>query len=399
MKHRWLLAALGGLFALAGCGSGSGTPPDDTPPDAVITEWDGATCPSGSRLAAVDPVDLFARWCEAGGVPSGPYGRWFPPGPDAGGAVEVLGAYAAGERSGDWTWWFEPDADADPGAKPEVRRTGRYDAGKRTGVWREWDGEGEVWQQGAYVDDQRDGEWVIQGAGGEVRERRQYAAGLATGEWTVLGSAGAVLERTHWVAGEREGAYERFHENGELAEKGGYHDDLREGAWQSWYPSGQVQESGDYARGLRQGPWVGRTADGRADYEGAYEAGEPAGQWILWDYQFDIARYRRGSFLDGYKVGEWTTWWAASGDPAASDVQSEVEHYADGVLDGAFHAWWPDGQDFSDGGYAGGAQHGAWTFWYESGVVAAEVTYVFGEIRESQCWDEENIPVECDEVL
>jgi antitoxin component YwqK of YwqJK toxin-antitoxin module len=390
------MAALAGWCAFAACGGGSGTPPGGGPPDGVITSWDGASCPSGTKLAPIDPIDLYARWCEAGGVPSGPYGRWFSPGPDAGGAVEVLGTYSAGLRSGDWTWWFEPET-AD--AEPAVRRTGAYAAGSRTGVWREWDGEGEVWEQGGYVDDARDGEWTVTGAGGELRERRRYAAGLATGEWTVLGAGGLVLERTSWVAGVRDGAYERFYANGVRAEAGEYADDLREGAWQSWYPGGQLQESGVYDRGLRQGTWAGSTVEGWPDYAGGYDAGERVGAWTLWDYQFDTARYRRGAFVEGSRGGEWTTWWAPSGEPAASDVQSEVEHYADGLLEGPFHAWWPGGQDLSDGAYAGGEQHGAWTLWYEDGVVAAELVYVLGTLASSACWDEQGLPVECDEVL
>jgi antitoxin component YwqK of YwqJK toxin-antitoxin module len=65
------------------------------------------------------------------GVPEGPYLEWYKV--DRTSVALTMGQFVAGERSGQWTWFY---------GNGRVNRQGSYADGKAVGLWHYWDASG-----------------------------------------------------------------------------------------------------------------------------------------------------------------------------------------------------------------------------------------------------------------
>ncbi|MEZ4266869.1 MAG: hypothetical protein R3F39_10860 [Myxococcota bacterium] len=379
-----------GLLALScavllACGGGTGT--DDPGEPGVVTEWDGQTCPGGGTLAT-DPVDVHARWCESGGKRSGPFGRWYPPGPEAGGAREVLGQYSGGLASGTWATYYESGG---------IAETGAYRDGERDGGWRFLRADGSLESDGTYAAGVLSGAWKTYARDGGVAEAGAYVAGERGGVWTRYGAAGQVVETTTWAAGLRDGLYERFYADGGAAETGTYAADRRQGTWTLWHPGGEKQTEGAYDRGTKTGLWRGWMPDGRPDFEGPYVASLAHGTWTFWEYALPSPiRRRTGEFRSGAAVGAWKVIWETGG---AGTVQEEYA-YVGGLPHGPTRGFWQDGTPWWVGFYSAGQRDGAWMIWHSNGQLAAQGEYADGErTGDWTCFDASGQPTDCEGLL
>src|SRR3712207_6412594 len=97
------------------------------------------------ELSWSEPAERALGRCPVGGVPDGPYIKWYQEGP-----VEARGTYRDGEFHGKWTRWY---------SNGKKRDEGRWVDGKPDGVWIRWHENGQKKAEGAYRDGEEDGRW------------------------------------------------------------------------------------------------------------------------------------------------------------------------------------------------------------------------------------------------
>ncbi|AZD52277.1 hypothetical protein C4K19_0461 [Pseudomonas chlororaphis subsp. aurantiaca] len=210
-----------------------------------------------------------------------------------GGAVIAQGAYAHGQRTGEWSF-----------SNPDDGWThGRFVDGKRQGQWTESYG----WQTatGEYRDDLREGRWVLSyDEGGESavtgfqtyvqgvldgpseervdgstesgsyrndkREgpwvtqagRGNFENGLKSGPWILKTDKGH-NQSVNFVADKKDGELRETDANGVLVLIEHYKADVLSGTREGYSPSGNLQYSQQYENGKREGRSLGYSEDGK----------------------------------------------------------------------------------------------------------------------------------------
>ncbi|MGY1451295.1 hypothetical protein ACW582_29555 [Pseudomonas chlororaphis] len=212
---------------------------------------------------------------------------------DSGGAVAAQGAYAHGQRTGEWSF-----------SNPDDGWThGRYVDGKRQGQWTET----YRWQSvtGEYRDDLREGRWVLsydEGGESAVTGFQTYVHGvlngpseekvdgftesgsyrndkregpwvtqagrgnfendLKSGPWILKTDKGH-SQSVNFVADKKEGELRETDANGVLVLIEHYQADVLSGTREGYSPSGNLQYSQHYENGKREGHSLGYSEDGK----------------------------------------------------------------------------------------------------------------------------------------
>ena len=92
---------------------------------------------------------------------------------------------SAGERTGEWTFYFR---------NGRVKATGAYLHGELTGPWEWYRESGQPLQTGAFRDGQQDGLWKRYQASGKLLDVGLYAEGKKAGEWKTYDANGGLLK-------------------------------------------------------------------------------------------------------------------------------------------------------------------------------------------------------------
>lgn len=362
----WWDAVSGGRehHELRPCGEDPGATPDPPPraPDDVTPWWDGESCDGEVRASEDDGAHTLTCYVGAE-TRGGPFARW----EDAARTVLIAeGSYADDALDGPFrTYW--PDTG---GLKSE----GAYRDGAKTGEWRDYDADGWLLEVGSYQDGARTGTWTAYYAGGPTRATTGWVGGVKDGEERRFYADGAPEEDITWAAGRRDGPYKRWHVGGlGLAAEGAYDDERRAGVWTEYARNGTKISEGAYAHGVRQGDWATWSHQGEPVTAGAYDEGVAVGEWTIWQDQGELRIASVGLMVGGVAHGSWVGTWS-NGEP-----WDEVE-YVYGSREGAYAAWWPNGNRFAEGTFLDDLPQGLWRFWDESGELAGEATYRWGEV-------------------
>lgn len=299
--------------------------------------------------------------------------------------------FAAGEACGLWRDWvdgelvseiqhaacdgsvtpepFEPRWDGetcpDGTARAEtlLERWCERPDGTRHGPYREDYADGPPRIEGAYADGLRTGTWTERFRGGVAAEEGAYVAGAKSGVWKAWYGHGIVRETASWESGRLEGAFEAFHLNGNRAQAGSHADGERSGTWTTWHGAGPKAEEGAWDRGLPVGVWRTWDVYERPESEVTWQTGYQHGPATFWnDHPITGARLRDdGLVVRGKTEGTWTQTWVDGGEPAGE------RSYVDGLREGAFVEWYPNGNLLLEGYYVADARFYGWRAGYESG--------------------------------
>ncbi len=332
-------------------------------PKDVDPGWTGLACPVGSVITDVTE-DPGARWCQdGGGQRDGPYGRW-----SAAGEKLVSGAYAAGARTGTWTIWNEEGG---------VIRRETWAGGVLEGPWWSWAASGMPQEACAYGGGVRDGLWTAWYPHGKRSAEGSYADGEKSGAWTAWWSDGITREESTWSAGLLHGSYTLNFADGKPSTEGTYAGGREEGTWTSYWPNGQIWSEGEYAKGWRQGMWLWWTDDGHPYMEGAYVDQNPVGEWAIYltDPVLGVSIRLAGPYDGAVRRGPWVGTYVDAGTTESEQL------YVDGLMEGPFLSWWPDGTPRAEGTYLTSLAEFTWRFWHQNGQLMAECDFHQGQFH------------------
>jgi hypothetical protein len=148
---------------------------------AIRARADGPLrCPAGTRRVEARPPAGLEEWCErsspaGGGVREGPYRARYP-----GGRLKAEGGFAAGRKTGPWTYWY---GNGLAGGRGQAREAGEYDDGMERGRWTRWYAGGSVREAGDYRGGRRHGRWAFWSEIGIKEREGEYRDGQPVGVW------------------------------------------------------------------------------------------------------------------------------------------------------------------------------------------------------------------------
>ena len=171
------------VVALMGCRK------DPPLPAIAVPAHPDLQCPPGTLPAGTAPPQGDTVWCEitnAAGlkVREGPSLEWHP-----NERRRAEGSYVAGERHGEWLYWYATGS-------PEAR--GSYAIGVKEGVWTTYHPNGDRASEGMFVGGAEHGPWVFFDPTSGTRTEGEYVLGERTGPWIDYGEHGRpVRERIY----------------------------------------------------------------------------------------------------------------------------------------------------------------------------------------------------------
>ena len=116
--------------------------------------------------------------------------------------------------------------------------------------------------------------------------------------------------------------------------------------------------------------------------EGEFKNGLSDGDWLWWFP--DGKKKSKGSFKSGKQTGAWT-WWHQNGEPA------EEGNFLDGRKVGQWTTYYASGRIQVDGLYHNGVRHGTWIHHRddETNTIARRETWQTGNLTETKYEDAE----------
>ena len=226
-------------------------------------------------------------------------------------------------------------------------REGDYDAGKKRGLWSEWVDD-KLFFQGTFADGMPDGDFVYY----------DTKTGNELGRFSITGGTGTMLtyhanqkvsSKTAMVKGLMDGAYEELSPRGKTLVSGRYSGDKKHGLWREQTEAGVPTLEQRYKRGKLDGAWK-KYVDGKVSVETTYKDGLVDG--VYTEYHPNGKPAVSGSFVADKRNGTWTSY--------APDGQVTLTAtYKDGVLDGAWRQLVAG--VVLEGEMRGGHRTGTWT--------------------------------------
>lgn len=137
-------------------------------------------CPGDARRVEARPPAGPEEWCERPGadgraVREGPYRAYYPDG-----RLKVEGRFAAGRKTGRWTYWH---GNGLAGGRGRAREAGEYREGREHGAWTRWHASGIPRETGEYRDGVRAGRWTFWTEIGVKEREGEYRDGQPVGVW------------------------------------------------------------------------------------------------------------------------------------------------------------------------------------------------------------------------
>jgi len=131
--------------------------------------------------------------------------------------------------------------------------------GKRYGKWYEYYNSGKIKAEGLYKNNEKEGEWIYYFENGKIEQKGFFKNGKFSGIWTFYDSIGNLIKEEEYFNGKLNGEYKEFNENHELIVYGKYEDGVKVGFWT--YKIGDIIEEGKYLENEKHGEWILKFAD------------------------------------------------------------------------------------------------------------------------------------------
>lgn len=319
----------------------------------------------------------------------------------------------------------------------EINRTNRL--GLKQGLWVEFHRNMQPRVEGTYRDDLKHGYWKYYQSNGNLIRIEYWLNGvLQEGDdqttkmeirRTIHPTTGEIATIGAYQDGEREGVHQTFDEDGNLLSSELYRDNIllaqgmydergrRQGEWKYFYPDGTLKAIGDYVDDLRMNQWKYFFRDSTLEQIGRYYADAPDGTWRWYFENGELRKEQEfrdglengsvveyndsnevivtGQFIDGLRTGIWVysshnvieTGEFSLGERTGKweirwtdiDQISELTYWVDGVLDGQYIKYYPDGTIRWRGKYVDGEKDGVWEHFASNGARIVTVEYELGE--------------------
>ena len=274
-------------------------------------------------------------------------------------------------KDGKWLFWNESGI-----IKEEVN----FNNGKRQGLTTYFSSTGKESAKIIYKDDLPwDGEWTTWYQNGSKKETGIYAQGQKQSPWTAWYENGQKKYVIHYVNSIKHGLYTEWTKDGRLHKDinfdngipiteylvdyqgDGYTEINRRngelsGSWIKWYANGKKSEEGVYKYGKKGGIWSSWFPNGEKKYNAKFIDGKPDGNYSEYDNKGRITKkieYKEGSILSEHHI--------------IRDASGITEyHKSNGVLDGKWTRWYPNGNKAEQGTYMNGKKNGSWNGWFKT---------------------------------
>lgn len=333
----------------------------------------------------------------------------------------------------------------------EIMSEGKLKNSKYDGAWTFYHKNGNILSTGFFYEDVRDGTWQWYDEEGSLEMTGTYQRGIESGTWKIYYATGAVYDSVAYNKGRKNGEYISKYENGNTYEIGNYKNDAKEGPWKMYYENGQLWKEGEMKNNEYFGKWLIYSENGqlledlfydeennlfvnnRWDDNANWLIKEGNGDYIvygedketilargkikdgkkegIWKYYFDNGELREEASFDNdvYKIihswnskgnqvvtngeGTYFSFWegtdalyetglVANGlkeglwqsyDPNGS-LQSHV-NYSAGKLNGKYKAYYPLGDLSFEGEYINDSKNGEWVWYNENGTISSSIQF------------------------
>ena len=255
---------------------------------------------------------------------------------NAAGNVVAEGQYENGVRQGTWNAWYLRGEVAMLDKKPFSSFAGPYISqatfknGKLDGTWSIYDRKQRKICQWSYSAGQRHGEWQWWFASGELMQSMTYRDGVVHGTLEQRDPEGDIVTNVELEDGRRIKEDLKVYDSGRAKSQATYllarrvptgednwwtvtmtpykteGEDIKHGPSKMWFTNGQLQQQGEYDHGIEVGKFTWWHQNGQKSLEGSYEQGHRGGQWTWWHKNGQ--KSIEGFFADGRAVNRWVYW-------------------------------------------------------------------------------------------
>lgn len=235
-----------------------------------------------------------------------------------------------------------------------------------------------------------DGEWIQLFDSDQflVAKRFTVVDGLPNGNFKRYNKFGDVVEEGSYRNGNRYGqfffypdsaSYHREYATGnydmpnstyyKVAFFPYYHiaDEGKHGVWEYRKADSSLYSIETYRYGDRHGPTYRYHADGTPRHERHYKNDELAGVQIEWFKNGQMCE--QSTYQQGLREGAFQSWY-----PDGKE-KCQLQYSGDQIIDGKCTLFYEDGAKFGEGWLEGGTRLGPWTFWHENGALKAQGSY------------------------
>ena len=184
------------------------------------------------------------------------------------------------------------------------------------------------------------------------------SSGLKQGKWVKMWNNGMVKYRGQFRDDKPYGEFKYFYPSGKLKVVLEYSEDGSRAHNISYYENGKKMAEGDFVDQKKEGKWkYFSEEDEKLILEENYKNGKLNGEAVTYYHDsgkpFEILEYK-----NGVKDGEWMKYFPEG------QLMTET-FYKNGVLEGTFVNYTPEGKLLIKGWYKNGEQDGVWEFYDE----------------------------------
>ncbi|SIS40038.1 Antitoxin component YwqK of the YwqJK toxin-antitoxin module [Zobellia uliginosa] len=301
-------------------------------------------------------AERSGAYSEANFIDGKPDGKWMAY--DSSGRLEFYSTFVMGVGNG------KGESYAQDGS---VLNTYMYKNGENDGEWTYRNAKG-VYKIENYKEGSKEGKWtsITRDSNGKVTSTttEYYKANQPTGKWERKNGEG----KTIWLkvyTGPKSYAETEYFENGKVRSLETYADGKRNGKQESYYANGFKKEESKYDQGLKVMEKKYHD-NGKLAFSATYNANGPIG--VREEYNKKGIKTRHTPYDDGRLQGVDITYNFNTGNKY---VEKE---YKDGIVDGIYKEYYPNGELATEGQYVKGQREGKWKY-YKAGKVTREIQF------------------------
>ncbi len=341
------------------------------------------------------------------------------------GNIRDAGNYnAAGQREGEWTFYFFTGAvkakEKYVAGKLEGKQEYYYDNGNPSSVENntgdKLDGPyvtyyyaGNIKSSGSYKLGKKEGEAKEYYSNGNLQSLSNYTNGVLSGPGREYYKSGGIKKVGQYVNGKNEGPYKSYYESGALSSEGQFSKDNADGEWKYYYENGKVKETYSYVNGFEEGlhqeyyengqisaAYPAKKAKINGESTHYYKDGKVFSKYVYDNGVIKSAKYIN---LDGTEVNvaefkgdsagitSYTThgakkahyFYNKKGNLDGPDTIfypsgkiKEINHYKDGDFNGPAITYFLSGDKKTEANFVNGKDDGYFTSFYVNGKVESE---------------------------
>lgn len=172
--------------------------------------------------------------------------------------------------------------------------------------------------------------------------------------------------------GKKDGHWTLFYLTNQKQSEGVYKSGLPEGHWTNWYKNGSKYYEGNYHNGKKEGPWIVRDSLGRIMREENFINDIRDG--IVKEWHHDKDEFTVGTIKNETMEGSWE--WRT----ITADRLKMKGEFKNGMKNGMFIFYYPDGQIESKGEFKDGKEEGEHVWYNKNGTIYTTVNYKNGQV-------------------